>query len=95
MHRSAAVLTYGSSLTAVLHLGQCGIYSRYLHGAWTRKQSFFFFLFRATHEAFGSSQARGQIGGAAVGLPSSHSNMGSVLSVTHAVVFSDAGSFTH
>ena len=40
--------------------------------------SFFFFcLFRAVPMAYGSSQARGQMGTAAAGLCHSHSNMGS------------------
>ena len=34
-------------------------------------------LFRATSEAYGGSQARGQIRAAAAGLHQSHSNMGS------------------
>ena len=38
---------------------------------------YFFFLFRATPAAYGSSQAGGQIGAAATGLCHSHSNMGS------------------
>ena len=37
----------------------------------------FFFFFRATLEAYGSSQARSQIGAAAAGLHHSHSNTGS------------------
>ena len=36
---------------------------------------FFFCLFRAAPTAYGSSQARGQIGAAAAGLHHSHSNM--------------------
>ena len=40
---------------------------------------FFFFLFRAIPEAYGSSQARGQIGAVAAGLHHSHSNSGSQL----------------
>ena len=43
---------------------------------------FFFFLvlfFRAAPTAYGSSQARGQIGAAAAGLHHSHSNVGSML----------------
>ena len=39
--------------------------------------SFSFFLFRATLVAYGSSQARGQIGAVAAGLRQSHSNAGS------------------
>ena len=39
--------------------------------------SFFFFLFRATHAAYESSQARGRIGAVAAGLHHSHSNIGS------------------
>ena len=39
--------------------------------------SWLFFLFRATPAAYGSSQARGQIGADASGLWHSHSNMGS------------------
>ena len=39
--------------------------------------SFFFFLFRAAHVAYGSSQARSQNGAAAAGLYLSHSNTGS------------------
>ena len=35
----------------------------------------FFFLFRATLAAYGSSEARGQIGDAAAGLGHGHSNM--------------------
>ena len=38
---------------------------------------FFFFPFRATPMAYGSSQARGLIGAAAAGLHHSHSNVGS------------------
>ena len=38
---------------------------------------FFFWHFRATCVAYGSSQARGRIGAAAAGLHHSHSNMGS------------------
>ena len=37
----------------------------------------FFFFFRATPVAYGSSQARGQIVAAAAGLHFSHRNMGS------------------
>ena len=40
---------------------------------------FFFSLFRATPEAYGSSQARGQIGASAGGLHHSHNNTGSEL----------------
>ena len=36
-----------------------------------------FLLFRATHAAYGSSQARGQIETASAGLNHSHSNAGS------------------
>ena len=36
--------------------------------------SFFFFLFRPIPAAYGSSQARGQIGAASAGLHHSHSN---------------------
>ena len=36
-----------------------------------------FFLFRATHTAYGSSQARRRIGATAAGLRHSHSNVGS------------------
>ena len=36
----------------------------------------FFFLFRAVPRAYGSSQARGQIGPTAAGLHHSHSNAG-------------------
>ena len=39
--------------------------------------TFSFFFFRATPAAYGSPQARGQIGAAAVSLHRSHSNMGS------------------
>ena len=39
--------------------------------------SFFFFLFRVAPEAYGGSQASGQIGAAAAGLHHSHSNAGS------------------
>ena len=42
-----------------------------------RENNFFFFffgLFRAASTAFGDSQARGQIGAVAAGLPYSHSN---------------------
>ena len=39
--------------------------------------AFFFFLFRATIAAYGSSQARGPIGAVAAGLRHSHSNVGS------------------
>ena len=38
---------------------------------------FYFLLFRATAAAFGSPQARGQIGAAATSLCYSHSNVGS------------------
>ena len=38
----------------------------------------FFLHFRATYMAYGSSQARGQIGTAAAGLHHSHSNAGSL-----------------
>ena len=38
---------------------------------------FFFYLFRATPEAYGGSQARGRIRAAASGLHHSHSNTGS------------------
>jgi len=38
---------------------------------------FLFLLFRAIPEAYGSSQARGQIGAAAAGLNHSHSHTGS------------------
>ena len=38
-------------------------------------QRIFFCLFRATPTAYGSSQARGQIGPVAAGLPHSHSNV--------------------
>ena len=38
---------------------------------------FFFFFFRAVPEAYGSSLARGQIGTAAAGLCTGHSNVGS------------------
>ena len=38
---------------------------------------FFFLLFRATHVAYGRSQARGQIRAAAASLRHSHSNAGS------------------
>ena len=38
---------------------------------------FFFLLFRATPEAYGSFQARGQTEAAAAGLCHSHSNAGS------------------
>ena len=41
--------------------------------------SSFFFLFRATPEAYGSPQARGQIEATAVGLHHSHSNTRSEL----------------
>ena len=47
---------------------------------WTifRKMIFFFFgIFRAVPIAYGSSQARGQIGATAAGLHHSHSNAGS------------------
>ena len=40
---------------------------------------FFFCLFRAAPAAYGSTQARGQIGVVAAGLPHSHSNLGSEL----------------
>ena len=35
---------------------------------------FYFLLFRAAPAAYGSFQARGQIGAAAAGIPHSHSN---------------------
>ena len=38
-----------------------------------------FCLFRATHEAYGGSQAKGQIGAVAASLCHSHSNAGSEL----------------
>ena len=40
---------------------------------------FFFPFFRATPTAYGSSQARGQLGATAAGLHHSHSNTGSEL----------------
>ena len=42
---------------------------------------FFFLLFRGAPEAYGSSQARGQIGATAAGLYHSHSKLGSKLSL--------------
>ena len=45
----------------------------------TNVTEFFSFLFTATPEAYGSSQARGRIGAAAAGLHHSHSNTGSEL----------------
>ena len=43
----------------------------------TPQKSFFFFLFRATPAAYGSSQAKGWIRAAPAGLRHSHSNVGS------------------
>ena len=43
---------------------------------------FCFWLFRATHAAYGISQAKGQIGVVAAGLCLSHRNMGSHLKAT-------------
>ena len=43
--------------------------------------NFFFLLFGATPEAYGSSQARGQIVAASPGLHHSHSHKGSKLSL--------------
>ena len=40
-------------------------------------ETFFFFFFKAEPEAYGSSQAKGQIGATAAGLHHSHSHMGS------------------
>ena len=46
--------------------------------AWRReKKKLFFCLFRATHAAYVSSQARSQIGATASGLCHSHHNAGS------------------
>ena len=57
---------------------------------------FFFFLFiRATFTAFGSSQARCQIGAVAAGLCHSHSNLGSEpWSATYTETRGNAGSLT-
>ena len=43
------------------------------------KSYLFIYLFRATPEAFGCSQAKGQIGAVAAGLHHSHSNVGTKL----------------
>ena len=56
----------------------------------------FFFFFRATPMAYGSSQAQGQIGATAAGLGHSYSNMGSEPpSVTYSTAHGSAGSLTH
>ena len=56
---------------------------------------FLFFFFRATPEAFGRSQAIGQIGAAAPGLHHSHSNAGSELCLTYTTAHGNAGSLTY
>ena len=60
---------------------------------------FVFCLFRATPMAYGSSQARGQIGAVAAGLRQSHSNAGSELPsatyTTYTTADSNAESLTH
>ena len=49
----------------------------FLLRGWRCEKLFFFGLFRATLEAFGGSQSRGQIGAVAAGLHHSHSSVGS------------------
>ena len=58
---------------------------------------FFFCLFRATPMAYGSSQARRQIGAVAAGLQHRHSNAGSEprLRPTYTTAHGNAGSLTH
>ena len=51
----------------------------YLHSFLSAFLFFIFCLFRATPEAYGGSQARGQIGAVAASLHHSHSNTGSEL----------------
>jgi len=53
---------------------------------------FYFFLFRATPLAYGSSQARGQIGATAAGLHHSYSNTGSK---PYTAAHHNTGSLTH
>ena len=55
-----------------------------------------FLLFRATPAAYGSSQARGQIRGAAAGLHHSHSNTSSELHLQlNTTAQGNTGSLTH
>ena len=57
---------------------------------------FFFFLFKATPVAYGSSQARGWIRTAAAALSHCHSNAGpELLSATYTAACSNGGSLTH
>ena len=56
---------------------------------------FFFFLFRATPVAQGSSQARGGIGAVAATLHHSHRNVGSEPHLTYTTVHGNIGSLTH
>ena len=63
---------------------------------------FFFFLsfsfsllFRAAAAAYGSSQARGQIGAAAVHHSHNHTRCIRAATVTHTTAYSSAGSLTH
>ena len=46
-------------------------------GLFSKKKKKLFFLFKATPAAYGSSQAKGSVGAAAVGLDHSHSHTGS------------------
>ena len=56
---------------------------------------YFFFFLMAVPVAYGSSQARGQIGAAAAGLQHSHSNSGSELSAIYTTANGNTGSLTH
>ena len=56
---------------------------------------FIFCLFRAAPMAYGSSQARDQIGAVAASLHHSHSRMGSELSVTYTIAHGNARYLTH
>ena len=56
---------------------------------------FFFFPFRATPVAYGSSQGRGQIRAAAIGLHHGHSNVGSELHLTSIIAHGNTRSLTH
>ena len=58
-------------------------------------QIFFFLLFRATPTAYGGSQARGQIGAAAAGLPQPQQLRIQAVSVTYTTAHGNAGSLTH
>ena len=56
---------------------------------------FFFLLFRTIPEAYGSSQARGQIGAVAADLCHSHSNTRSEPSASYTAGHGNAGSLAH